>query len=91
MPRSIRSLPVTDDFRSKPLVCNVSKDSQHAEVLRRAKLIVWDESTASHVANVDAVDRMLRDVTGVDRLFGARSSCSAGRCSSRIRSRLHGK
>ena len=65
-------LPVTDDFRSKPLVCNVSKDSQHAEVLRRAKLIVWDEATASHRANVDAVDRMLRDVTGVDRLFGGK-------------------
>ena len=34
-----------------------------------AKLIVWDEAPMSHRYQLEALDRTLRDVTGVDEPF----------------------
>ena len=40
--------------------CSVSANSQRAELLRKAKLVIWDEFAAAHRENFEAVDTMLR-------------------------------
>ena len=66
-------LPVTDDFESQQLMCAIPRESQMAEVLRRARLIVWDEAPTLSKWHLDAVDRCLRDVVKrPDRLMGGK-------------------
>ncbi|CAG9762788.1 unnamed protein product [Ceutorhynchus assimilis] len=47
-------LPLNLNFCEVPL-CNIPKQSDMAEVLRKAKLIVWDECTMAHKRSVEAV------------------------------------
>jgi ATP-dependent DNA helicase PIF1 len=42
-------------------VCNINKNSGLAEVLKKCKLIVWDEYTMSHKQHVETLDRTLKD------------------------------
>ena len=42
--KSFRVL-VTDDFAGRQLICGVQRQSGEAEVLRKARLIVWDVDT----------------------------------------------
>ena len=51
-------------------VCTIPKNSQRAELMRAAEAIIWDEIGAQHRHAVEAVDRTLRDLRGVDRPFG---------------------
>ncbi|PIA49665.1 hypothetical protein AQUCO_01300438v1 [Aquilegia coerulea] len=51
-------------------VCAVTKQSIHAELFRRAKLIVWDEVPMQHRFCVEAVDRTLRDIRENGKPFG---------------------
>eukprot|EP00889_Picochlorum_renovo_P006380 jgi/Picre1/33410/NNA_008734.t1 len=37
-------LPVQDDVDGEQLICNVARQSHEADLLRRARLIVWDEA-----------------------------------------------
>eukprot|EP00889_Picochlorum_renovo_P006318 jgi/Picre1/33348/NNA_008672.t1 len=55
-------LPVQDDFDGEQLICNVARQSHEADLLRRARLIVWDEAPAMNKWQLDAVDRCLRDI-----------------------------
>jgi hypothetical protein len=41
-------------------------------VLRRAKLIVWDEASMVPLPALDCVERLLRDVSGNDMPFGGK-------------------
>ncbi len=43
-------------------MCCIPVQSDSAEVLREAKLIVWDEASAQHRHCVEVVDRTLRDI-----------------------------
>ncbi len=43
-------------------MCSIPVQSDFAEVLREAKLIVWDEALAQHRHCAEAVDRTLRDI-----------------------------
>jgi hypothetical protein len=45
--------------------------------LRRTRLIVWDEAGMSHKHAFEFLDRQLRDLCGVDSLFGGKvgSAC----------------
>ena len=45
-------------------VCNISKNSGIAEVIKRCSLIIWDECTMAHKNALEAVDRTLRDIRG---------------------------
>ena len=48
----------------------IRKNSSMGEVMRAAKLIIWDEVTMAHKTGIEALDRSLRDIRDCDRVFG---------------------
>ena len=42
--------------------CSIGAHTAAAELLRRAKIIVWDEITMSHKLAIEAVNRLLQDI-----------------------------
>jgi len=60
-------IPIVIDGNS---TCSLSKQSAEAQLLRIAKLIIWDEVTLQNKHCFAAVDRTLRDIMSDDRLFG---------------------
>lgn len=62
-------IPIDLDRTENP-VCNVSRNSDKAKVLRDCALIVWDECTMANRKAVEAVDRTLRDIRQNDRPMG---------------------
>ncbi|PIA50920.1 hypothetical protein AQUCO_01100021v1 [Aquilegia coerulea] len=51
-------------------VCSVTKQTIHAELFKRAKLIIWDEVPMQHRFCVEADDRTLRDIREIKEPFG---------------------
>ena len=51
-------------------VAAIKRQSELANLIRRTKLIIWDEAPAQHRYCFEAVDRTLRDITGIDAWFG---------------------
>ncbi|PIA37121.1 hypothetical protein AQUCO_03100103v1, partial [Aquilegia coerulea] len=51
-------------------VCSVTKQTIHAELFKRAKLIIWDEVPMQHRFCVEAVDCTLRDIREIKEPFG---------------------
>lgn len=51
-------------------ICGFTKQSLQAELLREAKLIIWDEVPMQHRYCVEAVDRTLRDIRDSPKPFG---------------------
>uniref|UniRef100_A0A182W8J3 ATP-dependent DNA helicase n=1 Tax=Anopheles minimus TaxID=112268 RepID=A0A182W8J3_9DIPT len=51
---------------------NEANESKRAELIRQATLIVWDEASMSSRYALEAVDRTLQDITGVQRAFGGK-------------------
>jgi PIF1-like helicase/Helicase len=49
--------------------CGISKNSMEAELLRQTNLIIIDEITMQHRHAAEAIDRLLQDIKGSDRLF----------------------
>ncbi|XP_050895929.1 uncharacterized protein LOC127102625 [Lathyrus oleraceus] len=49
--------------------CNIDKGSDRAELLKMAKLIIWDEAPMAHKFCFEAFDKTLKDIMG-------RSNCS---------------
>ncbi|GFS87018.1 ATP-dependent DNA helicase [Trichonephila clavipes] len=41
-----------------------------AEVLRKCKIIIWDECTMAHKHSLEALDRTLKDIKNNTKLFG---------------------
>ena len=58
------------DFAS--LDCRVDRNSDTAHLIIAAELIVWDEAPMMHKHVYEYLDRVLRDVTRVDALFGGK-------------------
>jgi hypothetical protein len=52
--------------------CNISANSQLAELIREASLILWDEAPMTHKHNLEALHRTLVDITKVDAPFGGK-------------------
>ncbi len=65
----LRHLPILDKGL---LRCRIRAQSDLAELIRQAELIVWDEAPmmARHV--YEAVDRTLRDIMQIDAPFGGK-------------------
>jgi ATP-dependent DNA helicase PIF1 len=42
--------------------CNIEGDSDHAELLRQCKLIIWDEAPMCHRYTFETLDRTLKDL-----------------------------
>ncbi|XP_023763602.1 uncharacterized protein LOC111912091 [Lactuca sativa] len=54
------------------LVCMISRQSGIAQLLRIAKVIVWDEASMAKRHALEAVDRTMKDITGVMLPFGGK-------------------
>ncbi|XP_050908519.1 uncharacterized protein LOC127122180 [Lathyrus oleraceus] len=56
--------------------CNIDKGSDRAELLKMAKLIIWDEAPMAHRFYFEAFDKTLKDIMGrsncSDKLFGGK-------------------
>ncbi|XP_075494884.1 uncharacterized protein LOC142532481 [Primulina tabacum] len=52
--------------------CTISKQSGLAELCRRTHLIIWDEAPMAKRLAIEAVDRSLRDLTGIQKPFGGK-------------------
>ncbi|KAI8559074.1 hypothetical protein RHMOL_Rhmol04G0146700 [Rhododendron molle] len=53
-------------------VCNIPKQSGTAELIRRAKLIIWDEAPMAKRWAIEALDRSLKDIMSNNSLFGGK-------------------
>lgn len=51
-------------------MCNIKKHSGMAEILRKCKIIIWDECTMAHKHLLEALNRLLKDIKNNTRLFG---------------------
>src|SRR6202012_1394965 len=62
-------IPLTNDANA---VCNITRNSFLADLIRSTSLIIWDEVPMQHKACFEAVNRTLNDVCNTDgeRLFG---------------------
>ncbi|XP_053595501.1 uncharacterized protein LOC128667822 [Microplitis demolitor] len=63
---------------SDNILCNISKQSYIAHVIREAKLIVWDECTMAHKNAIEALNRTLKDIRNSDRIMGGITVVLAG-------------
>ncbi|CAH1421261.1 unnamed protein product [Lactuca virosa] len=53
-------------------VCKISRQSGTAQLLRTAKVIIWDEASMAKRHALEAVDRTMKDITGVMLPFGGK-------------------
>ena len=67
---SLFGLPL--DMPKFDATSSIRAQEPRAEVLRRAVLILWDEASMVPLAALDAVERLLRDLTGDSRAFGGK-------------------
>jgi len=55
---------------SEDTILDISYQSELAELIRKTKLIIWDEAPMAHKFAFEAVDRTFRDITRIDKPFG---------------------
>ncbi|XP_063903784.1 uncharacterized protein LOC135123221 [Zophobas morio] len=65
-------------MRVETPLCNISKQSNMAQVLKETKLIVWDECTMVHKGGVEAFSKTLRDIRENGSLMGGVTVLLAG-------------
>lgn len=63
---------------SDSALCNISKRSDMAHVLREATIIVWDACIMIHKNGIEALNRTLKDIRNSDRLMGGVTILLAG-------------
>ncbi|GFU43472.1 ATP-dependent DNA helicase [Nephila pilipes] len=64
--------------RSDNTICNISKQSDMAHVLRETKITVWGKCTTAHKKGVDALNRTLQDIRESNLLMGGSTVLLAG-------------
>ncbi|XP_026436770.1 uncharacterized protein LOC113334784 isoform X2 [Papaver somniferum] len=62
-------IPVPADSTSS---CDIHVDTDLADLIRKASLIIWDEATMANRYAFEALDRTLRDITKVELPFGGK-------------------
>ncbi|XP_044590858.1 ATP-dependent DNA helicase pif1-like [Cotesia glomerata] len=62
-------IPLNLDITDSP-VCNISKNTNKAELLQKTCLIVWDECTMANKKAIEAVDRTLQDLRDTTSVMG---------------------
>lgn len=65
---SMFKIPV--DQLHEQSMCNIQKQSAYADMLRQAKMIIWDEAGNQSRFAFEAVDRTLQDIRNDNRRFG---------------------
>ena len=53
-------------------MCNVKPTSKLADFLRKQSLFIIDVASMVSLNAMNAIDKMLRDITGIDKLFGSK-------------------
>ncbi|KAF8337093.1 uncharacterized protein EI90DRAFT_2817447, partial [Cantharellus anzutake] len=69
---SLFGLPIIDDETAIHIESCISPHSSHTEYLRHASAIIWDELPMAHVALIEAVDSLLRQIMGANIPFGGK-------------------
>ena len=67
-----------DEALTSSCVCNISAQTQRAELIRQSNLIIWDELPMTHRYCVEALDRTLRDLTKHNQPFGGKTILFSG-------------
>ncbi|XP_074097687.1 uncharacterized protein LOC141526552 [Cotesia typhae] len=70
-------LPLNLNYSDNP-ICNISKQSDMAHVLRETKIIGWDECTMAHKKGIEALNQTLQDIRENNRLMGGLTILLAG-------------
>ncbi|XP_022008025.1 uncharacterized protein LOC110907339 [Helianthus annuus] len=68
-------IPICVDNNS---MCNIKKQSGVAELIRSSRLIIWDEASMAKRQAIEAVDRTLKDIIGVNLPFGGKIMVMGG-------------
>lgn len=68
-------LPLNIDESS---MCTISKQSNLAALLKKAKIIIWDEAPMSHRYAMEAIDRTLQDLMDSSMSFGGKTILLSG-------------
>ena len=50
--------------------CGIGFDSKTAEMMKKAKLLIWDEALSARKELIEAVDRFFRELFNIDEPFG---------------------
>ena len=58
--------------------CNISKQSMLAALIRKVKLIIWDEAPMTHRYAMEALNRSLQDICNSTKPFGGKTMVFAG-------------
>jgi len=72
---SLFKIPLKVDEYS---ICSITKQSLHAKMLRKAKVIIWDEAPMMHKNVFEALNRTLMDIVGNDKPFGGITTVFGG-------------
>ena len=58
-------IEITEDSQ-----CDIREGTKHAQLIKDAELVIWDEATMMNKDAIDAVDRTLRRIRGNEKAFG---------------------
>ncbi|XP_072066915.1 uncharacterized protein [Arachis hypogaea] len=59
-------------------ICNISKQSNLAKLIRQTTAIIWDEAPMTNKESVQSLDRTLRDILANDMPFGGKVMVMGG-------------
>ncbi|XP_025625414.1 uncharacterized protein [Arachis hypogaea] len=59
-------------------ICNISKQSDLAKLIRQTTTIIWDEAPMANKESVQSLDRTLRDILANDMPFGGKVMVMGG-------------
>ena len=59
-------------------ICNIDAQSTLAKLVCMAKMIIWDEAPMNHRHQLEALDRSLKDITGMNCPFGGKTVVLSG-------------
>lgn len=65
-------------YQEKETVCSIRKNGTLGKIIQKTVLIVWDECTMSHKADIEAIDRTLRDLKSCKKVMGGVTFVCAG-------------
>ena len=57
---------------------SITRDSDMATVIERAKIVIWDEATMSHRSSLEAVDMLFQDVCRNTKTMGGKTVVLSG-------------
>ncbi|XP_055941777.1 uncharacterized protein LOC129971825 [Argiope bruennichi] len=66
---SVSKLPINLSFVENP-VCNISRSSDRAKLLKKCKLIVWDECTMAHKLALEVLNTTMQDIFQNNKCMG---------------------